>query len=1731
MAQPPGDETRPHSPSKINPQTPLFLQTPPSGPLNNSGTYNLAVTGPIVASGHGQPRLREDGQAYWDDSKPTPHPIIINSSSPPEAGRSPLDSRMNSPESEEPTVPALDTTQAGPATMQAIAMALDNVPEHAASSQDLWNNVPSLPADLPPQPEVIEVRGRPQTASLTPRGRSRANSNASVWSHATIESISMDGSPERLLPQARSEPPTVGSQFQSALQAIKTGMLPEPFNQADIPTNHLPLPRGEDEELDTINDEINTDLTDELARDMVESVIGWGAYTLVDNLDLRKNHVLPFDGRTLHASVAATLLTLDIGGAKQDGETAVIGLTPSSWTRMVLGLLAATIRGALRSPSYVTRGSKSLNWKNDLFPIHTGLDRPLMEGDAIILMLQQLQGLFSSNNCNHTRGRDFAPFPDSYFERLTRFIDRRFDRFAEENPGRQPRDPADLPAGTPAPHDPLTEDQRRQVDARARETLYHELVEAYRTDESVMNQIKANIKDGIFADLNAEAINNADEWRALYKHEFVEAMHDAFEAQYLGIHPEKGKQKAAAPLTTSQVVRDAQPRIKEEVDAQVKARITNIHNEIQESIAANEPFWKGGPLRDAIATTIRTETAKEVELYLADELAAMKTEAEATIAQYRAQLDHDLKTDVENLGIARKAKFAIERDHYQQLLAKDIEAYHNGVEQDIKAWKVHHRNQRDLAGVRRSAERLGFKLVPTIDVPIRDNGQPLWTGYTHTTLEIAGIAIPSAASSRASSPAPSPTTPPNNPHSLQDPNVTPTPVRVKHLRTTDLEPASPLQPYPDADALIRTTPVFYTTGLAIPVAAPLPPPTPMEEDFDYALEVKADAAVARNGGLEESIHAPLAQPTPIPAHNPSAPPRAALLDVQSGEPATAPSPLPLPPAPTRLADLAPAPPTAAGDGLAALLAHIKESINQMAGSLTARLDAQDIRIAALSKSRDPRPKPTEAKSAKGKAVVAATPSPPAPSTSGSKAMDETPAPRARVDDPADETPIELITEGVAEAHTLKPPAPVVTAQSFNPPPDKTHYLTTDTRGKPTPSAGMPVNWASIVTRGGLSQHETSTKLAHATNQGTGRNAAGKARPETVARRAQTGNTEATVIRYRGVDDLATEALIRNMSPAHIVGKTRDEVDRLSGGKVSLLSGNWSHNKDKRVHNFVYTFKGRVSFTDLYPLRDILTRPLLTGHLVPNDRWTHAQLRGVVTSLDDGVLFSNTRLAQELCRNPALESAIFCFDPHWQGNIHSVVQSPRGTVKIAYVDETGAVTAAIKKDSLFMFNERAHFVLTRDSPVITLCGHCHRISHKAGSTACPLPVNSFRCFICGGAHHSSDHVMQCPNRHEKVGECRCLFRCLNCNGPHNARSAKCPMKKGFTPPPLIAKPSPVTTVTPSAKGKTTAPAAHPAEELVPTQRETPSASAGNADAAAETPFTEVRRKGKGRRKANAKIWADAANTSIPGSGASLPSSSLPPPPKAGPSNLPSTPAPSAGSAGKLTSTVPARPAYKGKTYPTPPTWKEAEIINWSHVASKPDIATTLRNICGKVPEADDLLHLHREWDGNPDCEEPTKLDTIQFAYAVKYGFPLTCAATVARISRGLSPAEAHKALAHFEESYGKVVPARYLNTQLDINQSFLLPGEIPIIPVSAEDAAKNRANARAMILAAIAVKTAERAMKGEALPQPPPQIIESALDMYQADGHYNYFSFTDVSDIWETIEIQITLLNDTIRAYA
>ncbi|KAH9168174.1 hypothetical protein EDB89DRAFT_2205452 [Lactarius sanguifluus] len=1624
MAQPPGDETRPYSPSKAYPQTPLFLQTPPSGPLNNSGTYNAATTGPIVADGYGQPRLREDGQAYWDDSKPTPQPIIIDSSSPIEAGRSPQDSRMNSPESEEPTVPSPAYHEVGPATLLAMETALDRVPAQPSSSRELWDNVPSLPADLPPQPEVIEVRGRNSDTSRTPRGRSRASSNASVWSHATVETISSTGDAptDRLLPQASNDSNrNLGGRFETALQAIKTGMLPDPFDPDDIPVSQLPPPANVDDDWDNAIDKVKDDLANELTKDVVEQVIGWGAYTLVDNLDLRKVHDLPFDGRTIHAAVAATLLTLDAGGAKEEGETAVAGLTPSSWTRLLLGLLAAAIRGALRSPRYITTSTKSLNWRNDMFPIQAELDRPLTEVGAIVMMCQQLGGLFESN-ANHSMGRGYPRFPDSYFERLTRTITRRIDRFDGEFPRLPSHDPVDLPA--PPPAEPLTEEQRRQADARARETLYQEILETLRLDGVTMAQISASVKDGIFADLNAQALENADEWRAVYKHEFVETMHAAFEAQYPGIHPAKGKARADPPITTSQVVRDAQPRIQAEVQAQVDARIRNIHEEIQESLAAEEPFWKGGPLRDAIAGTIRAAAQAEADALTAQEVEAMKKQAADEIARIRQQLDFTLHQETQLIKTAEKAKLEVERELLQEATRKEVAAYKAGVELDLKAWKVRHRNYRDLSGVKRSAMRLGYKLIPD-GPPSRER-----VGLTApiNVLEVFGAHVVSTTSSRASSPAPSPSTPPNLPHSLPDSNVTPTPIRVKRIRTEDLEPASPLQPYPDAAVLTQTNPGFYTRDLAQTATAPLPPPTPMEEDLDYALEVKADAAVANNGGLKESIHAPLAHPTPFPAHNPSAPPRAALLDSMSEGPATAPTPSQLRQTPSQLADPVPAPTAAANDGLAALIAGLNATICRLEGTLTTRLDAQDKRIETMFKSRDPRPKPqpTEAKGPKGKAAVAATPSPPVPSTSGSKAMDETPVHVARVDDPAEEPPVELFTEGTANTVPDHPDVTILKT-AFQPPPDKTHHLTTNAQGKPTASATMPPSWANI-TQKGMKQQQDGKTLAAQIKQGTGRSNTGKARPETVARRNQSGNTEATVIRGLGLTDTAFELTIRKMAPAHIVAETRGEVERLSGGTVTLL----------RV----------VPFETIFPLRDVLTKPLMTGHLVPNDGWTHAQLRNVITSNADGVIPDSTMLEAELRRNPAFEEAIFCIAPHWAGSLHNLSTKARGTVAFAYIDGKGHITGRARADNTPPPSFYVVDATESDTPPTQR--HAHSQTTQCGALSAEGPTTPSITFYTAQTSMTK------------------------------SESADCKLKMSFSPPPLAPRPSTSPPpAAPSAKGKAKVTAAHPVEDLVPSQREPASTSADAADT--DNGFTEVKR----------------ANANVPGA-----------------STASASPPVQQGTTGKLTSKVPARPLKR--VWPTPPTGKEAPIIKEAHVASLLETSEALQRILGKDAPVEKLRQLDAQWGGSADAMgEPQMIYDLPFRYAVRYGFPLTRQQTIRRIA-GPDIVQGLEKINEWTEEWGEITPYAYLIThtaaQLQtFDKSF--PESFQPTAANPSDAINNRQMAHLVIEAAIKTHSFLHHLDPDYISA---ATVEQTLDEYENNGAYDMFKLSNAQVVWDTL---------------
>ncbi|KAH9023362.1 hypothetical protein EDB84DRAFT_1564743 [Lactarius hengduanensis] len=1575
MAQPSETDTRLYSPSKLT-DLPLIL-TPSTGPLNNSGSYSQALPGPIIASGNGQPRRRE-GQAYWDDAVANPTVISINSSSPPAAGRSPLDSKMNSPESEEPTFPALDLTQVGPATMQAIETALAPLAEHEAGSQQLWDNVPSWPADLPPQPEVIEVRGR--TTSRTPRVRSRALSNASVWSHATVESASADGSPVRFLPPSGSAD-LLSTQFNTALQLLKSGLLGPSYDPDALDTGYID--QGANAELD---DEFMKDITDtnetleeELARDVTEKVVGWGAYHLGAPLQMSKDHNFPTGPKTVHAAAALTITLIDAGASATRGDLMADGLTPASWTRLCLGLLAAMIRGALRSPPTLTRGTRSLNGTPDAFPKSAGLDIPLTEGGAIMLMTQQLGGLFTSYK-NHPD----KSYPDSYFEKLIATIDGTLDRFPKV-----PRVPAQESAQPSKADGPTREELR--------EKHFHDEMERLRVDKPVMDDIAAEVRAHMFQMLNSEAMSNLDEWRDVYKFEFIEAMHTAFEAQYPGIHLGKGKARAnPPPLTLSQVVRDAEPQIKQEVQLQVDARIKLIHEEIRESLGNDEPFWTGGPLRESIAQTVIKATSAQVQKDLEVEIESIQAQADEELAQLKTQCQHEY--------------------------TKKLEDFKVGVWDMCKDWKSKYNNARSLHTLRDLAHKRGYALTPIDPESLQREADAL-AKFALAPLTIDGYELSSSPPSRAHSPvSDKPLTPPSklNPLFIPDPNVTPTPVRVKRVHMDDLPPSSPYT-YPQPVLNFAEASLWISSSPKRAVAAALPPPTPMEEDFDYALEVWAETTQAKNGGLMASDHAPapIAQPSPLPAHNPSAPPQVAALAAQAEQPTTAPVPAVAETRPSGLVDPPLAPPAAAPeDGLARLIAALSDTISRLDAKLDAGLDAQNKRIDALLQSRDPRPKPAKVQAAKAKEAVAAPPAPNTVSAPGSAAMDEIPSRMARVDDPADEPIAELFTEGSSSLPPLNPENPVIVRQAFQPPVDKLVRLETDARGKPVPTATMPVSWAGVVTQ--TAAHQQSTAAAHAkqTNAAMGRTAGGRSRPETAARRTASANTEVTVIRGHGVEDALFELQLFKRAPSTFVAEIRQEVERMSQGKLIILAGRWSQKAN--AHNFVYTFQGAPPLLqmNIFPYRNLLVKPLMAGYVVPNDGWTHAQLRDVSTRAPDGTVHTNDTLIEELRRNAPFRDAIFCLVPHWQGSAYTVAHSEKTTVVMAYVDEGGKVSSAAVAAGTYMFNSRARLIVTGDSP----------------SIPARSPLTAFAASDAEGpiTPTTTSPSAQGTTPLQEFAHAR--------------------LSKGFAPPPLVERDDPAIVPpppAPSAKGTGKEAAPPLPEDLVSTQREPPSGSAGATTA--ENDFTEVRRgkrrNGQGGRTGGAR------------------------------------------KAAKLTSVVPARPltadsappaknaAAAHFTDPPPfPPWHTVPIIGEPHVATKEETLEAITRITKGSTDTtrnDDLALLCEDWSRPVQDDDPlgTLLQCIPFRFAIRYRLPLSTIATVNFLTKGKSMSEGQMALKAFEREWGEVSPHYLAQSKVDHthHQSFILPGEVLPAPEDPTERTREITCATALISSCIAVQ--------------------------------------------------------------
>ncbi|KAI9430331.1 hypothetical protein H4582DRAFT_2063947 [Lactarius indigo] len=491
-------------------------------------------------------------------------------------------------------------------------------------------------------------------------------------------------------------------------------------------------------------------LKEEFTQEINDVVMGFSQYYLTGPLQFWFDNDFSFRQENLQTAVLLTLQALDTGTAFKEGETSVSILTPQAWHRLVMAVLAAVIRGHLRSPNRATNGNKSLNWSIDSFVVSQDLPKPLSEGGAIRSMALQLAGYYDTKRINplHTSPEEFFT---SLIEKQTNTIQRITNRTTN-------------------------------LQQRAHDDVLQ--------NEQEMTQIRDKVKESIFASLNAEALNDLDTWRDIYREEFKEVMQHWIASNNFSspdacfIKPDlkkKARAKSATPkqeLNISQIETLVQTDCQVQIDVMRRDLLNDMRITMEKEIA---------DLRSNEFTRMHAEVLANIQT----ETAALKS---AEFERLKAIAIQQVDADIASL----KAQYSAEHEAY-------VRSKRDRVRKDLKAWKVRHANSRNLTLLRAEAKKLGYDLVANSPDAFKPNSDP--------NIAEEDWLLSSRASSRTSSRASSverraPSTLPLVPLRT-DPNVTPTPVRIKRVRTDDLqEPMSDvtieLPPLPD-------TPVVPTT--------------------------------------------------------------------------------------------------------------------------------------------------------------------------------------------------------------------------------------------------------------------------------------------------------------------------------------------------------------------------------------------------------------------------------------------------------------------------------------------------------------------------------------------------------------------------------------------------------------------------------------------------------------------------------------------------------------------------------------------------------------------------------------------------------------------------------------------------------------------------------------------------------------------------------------------------------
>ncbi|KAI9449892.1 hypothetical protein BJY52DRAFT_1227488 [Lactarius psammicola] len=389
------------------------------------------------------------------------------------------------------------------------------------------------------QEEAAKLGQGPAPVSSPVATRSRSNSVSSVHSHVSnVSFASVDSDADSVFRRAQSIPIPPEEYFADLETALNIPVMFEPLDISgmDIPEGGIGYTASQKQELITQTN----DLLHEIGRDVSTSALGYGHFYLTEAIRLRRGSTIPASADDFNDSLGMVINALDIG---VDEDVEHRGLVPSSWYRASAALLAAMLRGLLRSRGPWAKGRVTADYTTDSFIIADGIERPRSQGHRIAAMATQLAQHFE-----HYRVQDDAPLA-TYLQTLVRTTQSHIERAVKTKAA-------------------STYHLSLENEALMREVITEDMVsktEAFmHKDAAVREEVDSIVRSRMVEQLHQETLADIDVWRQQYQQMLLQALRE----DALGPAP--------APLTNSQLLREHA----DVIQTQIEGRVSELRDQV-----------------------------------------------------------------------------------------------------------------------------------------------------------------------------------------------------------------------------------------------------------------------------------------------------------------------------------------------------------------------------------------------------------------------------------------------------------------------------------------------------------------------------------------------------------------------------------------------------------------------------------------------------------------------------------------------------------------------------------------------------------------------------------------------------------------------------------------------------------------------------------------------------------------------------------------------------------------------------------------------------------------------------------------------------------------------------------------------------------------------------------------------------------------------------------------------